>query len=656
MLRKVRRQVCFVFAVLLAFLAGSYLEAQNQQVASTLSGAITDPTGLALKDAKVTLTSSQNGISRNYVTQEDGLYSFTLLPPAVYTLEVSVSGFRDYKQHGLSLEPGQTARQDVRLAVGATSETIEVTAQAPLLNADNANISSDISARQLAETPLNLRNIISLAELNSSVSNTAEEQVVGAPGISGSADQDVSFLNFGGTFFGTAQYLLDGTWDTRLDWGGVIYVPSVDAVQEFKIQTNAFTAQYGFSSGNVVNVVTKSGTNQFHGDAWEFYRNSAADARYFFNSGAQPNFDRNQFGGTIGGPIRKNKTFFFGYYEGLRQSTPATYVGTMPTAAERTGDFSALLGPATGQVDALGRPILSGAIYNPFSTRPITAGAVDPSTGLTATTTGYIRDAFPGNIIPASLLDSISEKIATGTYWPLPTSGGLVNNYLNASAAAAHSNEYSVRIDENITDNDRLNVRWSQKFQSKINYPTYYGADDPGGPGVIAPNNRYSINAGYNHIFSPTFDMSVNYGVNRHVEQSTTQSFGFGSSTLGLPNFIDGIAPSFPEIQPQSYSPLGAQAGLDNYIVPQTLWTSSVDFTKSMGRHNIGFGFMDVWARIDGGHYANTTLQYQTTSTAGPNPQDQATGTGNGFASFLLGVGSGTDQTGFTQFPATDKQ
>src|SRR5580698_3999448 len=395
MLRKVRWQACFVFAVLAAFLSGSYLEAQNQQVAATLSGAITDPTGLALKDATVTLTSAENGVSRHYVTQEDGLYSFTLLPAAVYTLEVNVSGFKDYKQHGLTLEAGQTARQDVRLAVGSTSETIEVTAQAPLLNADNANISSDISARQLAETPLNLRNIISLAELNSSVSNTAEEQVVGAPGISGSADQDVSFLNFGGTFFGTAEYLLDGTWDTRLDWGGVIYVPSIDDVQEFKIQTNAFTAQYGFSSGNVVNVVTKSGSNAFHGDAYEFYRNSAADARYFFNNGAQPNFDRNQFGGTIGGPIRKNKTFFFGYYEGLRQATPATYVGTMPTQAERGGDFSALLGAPTGQVDALGRPILAGAIYNPFSTRPITAGVVDPSTGLTATSSGYIRDPFP---------------------------------------------------------------------------------------------------------------------------------------------------------------------------------------------------------------------------------------------------------------------
>ena len=150
MLREVRWQACFVFVVLAAVLSGCYLEAQNQQVAATLSGAITDPTGLALKDAKVTLTSAQNGISRHYVTQEDGLYSFTLLPAAVYTLEVSVSGFKDFTQRGLSLDAGQTARQDVQLAVGATSETIEVTAQAPLLNMDNANISSDISARQLA--------------------------------------------------------------------------------------------------------------------------------------------------------------------------------------------------------------------------------------------------------------------------------------------------------------------------------------------------------------------------------------------------------------------------------------------------------------------------------------------------------------------------
>ena len=646
--------------------------AQSQAITATLSGTVLDASGQTVNGAKLTLVSPERGISRTYVTSDNGLYSFTLLPPATYKLQVEAPGFKHYRQEGIELIPGQNAEEKIILSVGAVTESVEVTSQAPLMNAENANIASDVSARQVAALPLNLRNVIGLATLNSSVSNAAELQVVGAPGISGSADQDVSFLNFGGTFFNTAAYLLDGTYDTRLDWGGVVYVPSVDDVQEFKIQTNAFTAQYGWSSGNVINVVTKSGSNQLHGDAFEFYRNSNADARYFFNNGKQPSFTRNQFGGTVGGPIRKDKTFFFGYYEGLRQSTPATFLGTMPTSQQRSGNFSAFLGPQTG-VDYLGRPIYSGEVYNPFTTRQVSCGGVDPVTGDSVSncpagtlpgTTKFIRDPISGNIqtglgvtniIPGPLLDTIASSIATGNYWPSPSNNNLINNYTNAAAAQATSNEYSFRIDHNFSDNDRLNVRWSQKYESKINSPTYYGATDPGGPGVTAPNNRYSVNAGYNHVFSPTFDMSLNFGVNRHVEQSTTQSFGFQSSTLGLPSFIDGIAPSFPQIQPQSYSGLGAPPNLDNYIVPQTIWTSSIDFTKIKGKHTIAFGFMDVWARIDGGHYANTTLQFQTTSTAGPDPQQATPDTGNGFASFLLGVGSGTDQTGLNIFPATDK-
>jgi hypothetical protein len=655
--------------VVIALLGCLPVYGQNQEVAATLSGTVTDPTGLPITGAKVTLKSTQNGVVRTYTTQNSGLFAFTLLPPAVYSLDVSVSGFKDYKQPVIALGAGQTVQQNVRLTIGLTTETIEVTAQSPLLNLENANISSDVSARQVVDLPLNLRNVISLAELNSSVSNTAEEQIVGAPGISGSADQDVSFLNFGGTFFGTAEYLLDGSWDTRVDWGGVLYVPSADDVQEFKIQTNAFTSQYGWSSGNVINVVTKSGTNQFHGDAWMFYRNSAYDAQYYFNRGNQPAFHRDQFGATIGGPIIKDKLYFFAYYEGLRQATPATFLGSMPTNAERGGDFSALLGGQAG-TDYLGRPIYAGEIYNPFSTRQVTCGGVDSVTGRSVgncpagATTEFIRDPASGsissgtgvtNILPASLLDSISTSIAGGSYWPTANSSSLFNNFTAASSAAAHSNEYSVRVDYNFSNNDRIWGRWSQKYEQKINFPTYYGASNPGGPGVVAPNNRYSANIGYSHVFSPSFALSANLGVNRHVEQSTTQSFGFKSSTLGLPGFIDGTAPSFPEIQPQSYSPLGAQAGLDNYIVPQTMWTGSVDLTKIHGKHQLGFGFMDVWARIDGGHYANTVLQFQTTSTAGPDPQNATANTGNGFASFLLGVGSGNDSTGYNKFPATDK-
>jgi hypothetical protein len=639
----------------------SYLYAQSQAFTATLSGTVSDLSGGVISGGTVTLVSTERGITRTFTTDPSGTYVFSLLPPAVYSLRAESPGFKTYVQNGISLAAGQTAQQPVVLTVGSVSERVEVTSQAPLLNADNANISSDISAQQVVELPLNLRNVYGLAFLNSSVNNTAEFQVVGGNGISGSADQDISFFNFGGTFFNTAAYLLDGTWDTGADWGGVTYVPAVDGVQEFKIQTNAFTAQYGWSSGNVINVVTKSGTNGLHGDVYEFFRNSALDARNYFNNKSEPLFHRQQFGATIGGPIRKNKTYFFGYFEGLRQQTPVTFTGTMPIAAFRTGDFSSQLGAPIG-TDALGRPILTGAIYDPFSTRTITAGQVDPVTGLTATQSGYIRDPFSGNIVPSARWDAISKNILQGNFWPNADTSALSLNFTRSAAAAAHSNEYSVRIDHNLSDSSRLFARWSQKFESKVNVPNYYGASDPGGPGATNPNNRDSFDLGYNHVFNPTFVMSANIGVNRWVEGSQVQSFGYKPSQLGLPSFVDAISPVFPQIQPQGVSGLGPNVNQDDYIVPRTLWTGSIDFTKARGRHNLAFGFMGVLNQLYGGHYANTSLPFPTSFTAGPDPQNTIAGTGAGFASFLLGVGGtfvgspGGTQTGYNAFPATEKK
>src|ERR1700747_2274594 len=231
---------------------------------ATLSGRVTDPAGLAVKGATVTLTSAEQGLLRTSSTGGAGLYVFTFLPAGVYVLEAKAQGFKQYRQEGITLAAGQSAEQQVSLVVGAVTESIEVTSQAPLLNADNANISEDLSARFAEDLPLNFRSVISLTLINSSVNNAAEQQIVGAPGIAQTADQDIFFLNFGGTFFGTAEYLLDGTWDTRVDWGGVIYVPSVDDVQEMKIMTNAFTAQYGWGRGKVVNIVTHARTQRNH--------------------------------------------------------------------------------------------------------------------------------------------------------------------------------------------------------------------------------------------------------------------------------------------------------------------------------------------------------------------------------------------------------
>jgi hypothetical protein len=646
-------------AVVLMLLPAT-LSAQSQAFTATLNGSVTDSSGAQVSGAKVTLTNAERGITRTFTTNDSGMYTFTLLPPASgYSLQVESPNFQTYKQTGIELVAGQSAQQAVVLKISGAKEQVVVEASAALVNAENPNVGSDITSRQIVELPLNLRNVYNMSLLNSSVNNSSEYQVVGGNGLSGTADQDVSFLNFGGTFFGTSAILLDGTWDTGSDWGGLVFIPSVDNVGEFKIQTNAFTAQYGWSSGNIVNVVTKSGSSAFHGDAYEFYRNSAMDAQYYF-ADKKPDFNRHQFGGAFGGPLeiphlyeQKNKTFFFVSYEGQRSSTPANPTGTVPTDAMKSGDFSSQLGGPTGAVDALGRPILAGAIYNPFTTRQITAGQVDPTTGLVANSTGWIRDPFAGNKIPGTMFDSVSNNMLQ--YWPSPNSNNPNFNYSQSAASPFHSNEYSIRVDHNFTDNTRLNVRWSQKWETKTNSPEYYGANDPGGPGVVDPNNRWSINGGLNHVFSPTFDMSINLGLNRWVEQSQVQGYGFKASALGLPSFIDSISPLFPLVKPDSVLSLGPGAGngLDEYAVPRNIGTASVDFAKIHGKHSLSFGFMDVLNQLNGGHDFTTTFNFPTAMTAGPDPQAVTSGTGAGMASFLLGVGNG--QTGYNAWPASSK-
>jgi len=233
--------------------------AYSQTLASAVSfsGSVSDPSGARVANATVTLSSPDKGITRSFKADAEGNFSFALLPAATYALTVQAPGFKTFKQQGITLEVGQSASQAVVLTIGST-EQIEVTAAAPLLNATDANVGAEISTKQVTELPLNLRNVFNFVELNSSVNNLSQRQTISSGGQQGSADQDVSFFNFGGGYFGTTAFLLDGAWDASEGWGGVIYVPSPDNVQEFKVQQNTFSAQYGWSTGNVINVVTKS--------------------------------------------------------------------------------------------------------------------------------------------------------------------------------------------------------------------------------------------------------------------------------------------------------------------------------------------------------------------------------------------------------------
>ncbi|MFP5229489.1 MAG: carboxypeptidase regulatory-like domain-containing protein, partial [Acidobacteriota bacterium] len=418
----------FAIALLVgvALLTVPSLWAQSSTSTATLSGTVSDPTGARVPDATVTMASSELGVTRQFKTNSVGEFSFALLPPATYTLTVQAHGFMTSRQQGIALRVGDSLTVNVSLTVGA-SEQVTVTAATPLLQTDSSNVSTEVSSRQLQNLPLNLRNVTGLVLLNSSVNNQTQQQILAAGGAEDTADQDESFLSFGGGFFGTTAWILDGGWNVAMGWGGVVYVPSVDDVQEFKVQTNSFSAQYGWSTGNVVNVITKSGTSDFHGVAYEYLRNQALDANTFFNNrnGILKTPDhRNQFGVAGGGPLylpwlyrQRNKTFFFANYEGLRLNNAGIDNENMPTTAQLGGDFSAELGSQLG-TDALGRPVYAGQIYNPYTTRQVTATS-GPNAGQTVT----IRDPYPGNIIPASgvgAIDPRSKIFAGGNFWPGP--------------------------------------------------------------------------------------------------------------------------------------------------------------------------------------------------------------------------------------------
>jgi hypothetical protein len=664
-------------AVVLALLGGSFaLRAQTLTTSANLTGTVTDSTGAVVSGASVVVSGLENGISRTVKTDGSGSYTVALLPPANYKLKVVLKGFKTYEQNGITLISEQTAKQDVQLTIGAETDEVVVTSQAPLLNTGDANLSAEITAKQVEDLPLNLRNVISLATLNSSVSNTTESQALGENGTSGKADQDVSFLNFGGGFFGTTGFLLDGIWDTDSTWGAAIYVPSVEAVSSFKIQTNSFTAQNGFSTGNVVNIQTKSGTNQFHGDVFEFIRNSDLDANNYFNNhtgSPRQNFQRNQFGFSAGGPVYipgvyngHDKAFIFGTYEGLRQGSPVNSYFTVPTAAMRTGDFSELLtgtlvtqtnpdGSITNVMDALGNTVQVNQLYDPTTGRSLTTGTVDPKTGKQVTcpngaTTCFYRDPFANNNV-AGAINSVGANLIK--FYPAPNLGGTSQNYFATASAPTTSDEYIVRGDYNLSDATRIYFRFADKHEQKTNSPTYYGADDPGGPGNIRPNNRYSIATGFSHFFKNGVGLSANAGFHRWNQGGLYQGYPFDQSTLGLPASLNAGSNEFPEIfvgnNGSSLGPVagGFGAGIAN------VGSVGADVTKTLKKHDLSFGFIDAVLQNNGTGPANTSFTFGNDYTSQFSEGNGTLGAaGFSFASLLVGLpDSGSTANAFHTAP-----
>jgi hypothetical protein len=637
-----------------ALMPGAY--GQTAGSSATFTGFVEDPSGARVADATVTISSTEKGIKRSFKSDAEGNFSFALLPAGTYTLTVEAKGFKTFKQENITLEVGQSATQTIALSIGQTDQ-IEVIAEAPLFTTDNANLGEEVSTKQVTELPLNLRNVFNFVQLNSSVSNS-QRQLIESAGQQGTADQDVSFFNFGGGYFGTTAFLLDGAWDSIGSWGGVIYVPSPDNVQEFKVQQHSFTSQYGWSTGNVITVVTKSGTSSLHGDVYEYLHNGKLDANYFFNNlngTPKPISHRSQYGAAVGGPVylpgiykQRNKTFFFFSFEAHRENAALNSgQNTVPIAAFRAGDFSSKLGAQLMNcgsnnnqpcVDALGRPIPQGQIYDPFTTRQVTAGQVDPKTGLTATKTGWIRDPLAGNDLTKAVngIDPVGKNLVG--FYPQPINNLSGGNWNAAGLGGNNSDEYSGRIDHNISDRTRLYGRYSYKREFKDVSAAYFGASDPAGPGQRNPNNRYSIAFGVSHVFSPTFTVSGNLGLVHWVEGNDVQSRGFKVSSLGLPSFLDPVSPEFPVIAPAGYVGQGPQFGAAQGAFPRGATTGSLDFVKIHGKHQLAFGYMAVALDENGGRIHPTTFNFDSTYTGGPDPQKLTPGTGDAMAALLLGT------------------
>jgi len=615
---------------LLYSLVPTPVHAQSQAASAQLSGTILDANGASIPGAKVTLSNPDVNFVREATTGDNGLYSFTLIPAGRYGFKVEKAGFSTFLQSNVVLAVGQSSTLDANLQVGNVNQVVEVTASAPVLNTGSADLASEVSSKQAVELPLNIRNVYGLVALDSSVNNSQQNQALNPPGSQGNADQDIAFFNFGGGRFGTTAFLLDGAWDGAGDWDGVIYVPSVDELQEFRIQTNTFSPQYGLSMGSVVNAVTKSGTRSFHGDAFEFLRNNNLDANNFFNnrnSLPRPQFKRNQFGFTAGGPVyiphfykQRDKTFIFGTYEGLRQQTPTTLVTSVPTDLQRQGDFSQTF----NQDGSLAQ------IYNPFSTRQVNGQ--------------FVRDAFPGNKIPTPLLNAVALNLMK--YYPSPNRAGDpltgANNYVGTAGLPTNSDQYTIKVDHNVSEKQNFFARWSQKRQFKQLEGEFFGPDNVGGNGTLAPDNRFEGGVGYTYVFTPSFVMSLNAGWGRWVEGRKPQGVPFDVTQVGLPASLNTYSPpgAFPTINLTGFQNLGS--GVLN-ATPREARSFASDFTKNLGSHNFSMGFSSIFFTLTTFNSSGATFNFSPSFTQGPFPTAAAADSGSSVASFLLGTGDNTN-------------
>jgi hypothetical protein len=613
----------FCGVLLLALMCFAGLPAGAQTFAGSISGTVTDATGAVVVGADLQLKNVNTNETREQVSRSDGFYNFSNVLPGTYQLSAKATGFRDFIQTGMILQVNTDAVVDVRLEVGNAQERVEVSASgAVLLDTASANNSITLPGVLIRNLPNN-----SLQPLNFvyALAGTTESQG-GMTSRSATTDQMFSTFGINGGRTAESLILIDGASSTAIDWGGLMVSPTQDSVQEQQVMQNVYDAQYERGGEGVVSLFTKSGTQEFHGEVYDFMRNNGLDANsWWANNNGQPRqkFHRNQFGGNLGGPLWKRyNLYFFGAYEGLRQPGASGILTSVPTTAERQGDFSN-----------------SGVtIYNPFSTRQVTD----------ATGTYYTRDAFAGNKIPANLIDPVGQKLANlyGTPTRAGQGGNDVNNFVKQGPDTTTNDKFDLRIDWNQSAKHTLFGRFSDRPRQGDTPPCYFcnGADS----NYASKSNGAQLVL--NDTYMPTPSWVINtYGAwSRWLEQQTLVGYGSAStSSIGLPNGLFQL-PVLPIVSAGSYAQLGnPNSTYVRYARDNS--TGIINVTKQLSRHTLKFGFNYDVGMINNRKDApgNFSFSGQFTSCE-PNPTGTACKasnsggtTGNAIADLLLGTGSG---------------
>ena len=620
--------VALVVALVLAAISPAHAQSTAQ-----ITGTVTDTSGSVIPGATVVITNESTSIQTTAASNEVGNYTALFLQPGTYRIDVSLDGFRPIRQNGIRLQVAQAVQLNFQLEVGTLTEAVTVVQTQPLLDTSTNAMGGVVTSDKIENLPIKGRNSNAFMALAPGV--RVPRVTMNQPVL----ESHFQFFSINGANPRQNAFVLDGGNNNDVGFNGPEYSPQVDAVQEMRVQTNNYSAEYANVAGGVINVVTKGGTNEFHGSAFEYIRDHRLQANSFFNKrdGLKKSPMRiNQFGGTLGGPIRRNKTFFFFGFEASRIQLPAggstTAAGlptviTVPTERQRAGDFSQTFTNTGALV----------TIYDPLTTRP------DPNNP-----GRYLRDPFPGNIIPANRINPIAAAVQK--YYPLPRNAGDpftgLNNFPFTGTQPQSNNDFSIRADHQFNPSTSLMGRYSHSIVN-ITLPFVFPDENIADPyNSSTDQDHVSAVVKLTKAFSPSMFGEFLVSWNQFTYSRYSASAGnFDPTQLGFPAYVAANASviGFPQmiIDGMGAGPLSSSIGF--YYAEDDLYDrpgAKVNMTKVSGRHTLKFGGLVDFPRLNSIKFSNNTGSYtfDKSFTQGPDPLLSGPQSGLGYATFLLGT------------------